>query len=112
MKIDELIANLQRVRAASGNVDVAVTSFCGTNSGHVLFDFEPPARKKFSVKRHMNGLGQFCLHVKLSEQSRKEITEGVAEMQSRGYRYFRSQYLSLGESPRAGLSPCEWHTLW
>ena len=112
MKIDDLIANLQRVRAAQGNVDVAVTSYCGTNGGHALFDIEPPSRKKFAVKNYINGHGQFCLHVDLSATSRKKIVDGIADMQAKGYRYFRSQYVSLGHSPEEGLSNCEWHTVW
>jgi len=112
MKIDDLIATLQRVREASGNVDVAVTSFCGTNQGHVLFDIKPPKRPNFAVKKHINGHGQFCLSVEISQSTKASIKKGVAEMKELGYRYFCSQYVSVGESPREGLSVCEWHNPW
>lgn len=112
MKIDDLIAILQRAREAAGNIDVNVTSFCGTNQAHVVFDIDPPKRKDFSVKNHMNDLGQFCLHVNISQHTRTEIAEGVADMKSKGWRFFRSQFIESCQTPSEGLSPCEWHNPW
>lgn len=112
MKIDDLIAVLERVRSAKGNIEVNASSFCGTDESHVIFDIKPPDRKKFSVKNHLNGYGEFCLSVELSKRTREEIAKGVADMKKRGYRYFLSQFVAEGESPREGLSPCEWHMPW
>jgi hypothetical protein len=112
MKIDDLIETLQRVRAKAGNVEVSITASCGTNSAFVLFDLAPPKRRKFDVRNHINGYGQFCLHAEISKQTRLDIAEGIEKMKKLGYRFLRSQYLQVGESPREGLSPCEWHNPW
>lgn len=112
MKIDDLIAILQRARKQVGNVDVSASSFCGTNDGHVLFELLPTNRKNFCVSRLMNGYGQLCLSIKLSDKSRECIKNGVGDMKAQGYQYFRSQYVRHGQAPQEGLSPCEWHGVW
>lgn len=112
MKIDELIEILQRVKAAKGNIEVKASGAIGTNQAFVLLDVKPPTRKNFCVADHCNDYNQFCMSVEVSDITRKQIEKGVAEMKELGYRFFLSQYRSLGESPKEGLSPCDWHNPW
>lgn len=112
MKIDTLIAVLQRVRDAKGNVDVQASGFVGTNQAHVCFDIKPPGRANFNVDNHMNDFGEFCLSVEISNYTRKEIEKGVLEMKNLGQTFYCSQFVGAGEAPRAGLSVCDWHNPW
>ncbi len=112
MTVDEMIAMLQRVKdAKGGDTLVQATSFCGTNQAHVLFDIQPPKRKKFNVSNHMNEYG-FCIHVNISPLTRQQVAKGIEDMFRNGYRFYRSQFCKVGESPSMGLSPCEWHNPW
>jgi len=109
MKIDDLIAVLQRVRDAKGNIEVQCNSFCGTNNNIVSFDIKPPNRKKFEPLNYINGLGAFCLSIDISADTRKRIAEETKRMESIGYTFYHSQFVYSFESPKSGLSPCEWH---
>lgn len=109
MLLDDLIEDLQKARAKLGNVEVKCSSSCGTNSGFVSFDIEP---RKSKIKNNVNGYGDYCLSIEVSERSKTDIKNGIAKMISMGWRYFRSQFVQVGESPKEGLSPCDWHPLW
>lgn len=111
MKIDKLIAILQRVRDKKGNIEVMGNSYCGTNSAHVQFEIEK-MKKSFKVENWINGHNEFCLTVKLAEDSRQRQIEGIKDMESKGYTYYRSQFVEKGKRPHTGLSPCDWHGIW
>ena len=110
MKINELIYLLEKVREAKGNISVQFNSFCGTNQGHVSFDIESDIGT--SPDDMINGLGELCLSIKISDYTREQIIKGIKEMEAMGETFYLSQFVSRGKSPRSGLSPCSWHNPW
>jgi hypothetical protein len=110
MKIDNLISLLQRVQDAKGNIEVVGSSFCGTNDNHVTFKIKE--RDGYDVDVLINGLGELCLSMDISDYSKNEIKNGIGDMQKLGYTFYCSQFAKSGESPRPGLSSCDWHTPW
>ena len=102
MKIDDLIAALQRVKESEGNIDVVAAGFTGTNQGFVAFDV---------VADHLSSLG-LSLSIEVSEQSKADIRKGIRDMERLGHTFYRSQFVEAGEKPKPGLSPCEWHNVW
>ena len=110
MKIDKLIKLLERVRDEKGNINVVGSSFCGTNDAHIIFDIKD--NSKCSVNDLITGYGDLSLSMNVSEHSKQRIKEGVKDMETHGYTYYRSQYVEINQLPEPGLSPCEWHGLW
>ena len=111
--IDDLIAVLQRVKEEKGNVPVTAGSFCGTNNGHVHFHVKPlKANKRLKVNNHMNGHGEFVLSIDVAPSSIEDRRKGVKDMERLGYTFYRSQFVTHGEHPKSGLSPCDWHIPW
>lgn len=110
MKIDDLIAALQRVKESEGNIDVVAAGFTGTNQGFVAFDIKP-LPKDFVVADHLSSLG-LSLSIEVSEQSKADIRKGIRDMERLGHTFYRSQFVEAGEKPKPGLSPCEWHNVW
>lgn len=111
MKLDDLIAFLEAVKAKKGNIEVKFTSFCGTDNNHVMFDIAPVNADR-NVDDFMNDLGHLCLSGTISQESRQQIVEGINDMKRLGYRFIHSQFVKQGEKVREGLSPCEWHNPW
>lgn len=109
MLIDDLIADLQKVREKKGNIEVVASSFCGTNNSLVVFTIEP---RKSPIKDNLSEGKTYHLSVVVSETSKAGIKAGVADMIARGYQFFLSQFVESGKQPKAGLSPCDWHGLW
>ena len=110
MKIDNLISLLEKVRDAKGNIEVIGSSFCGTNVGHVTFKITE--RDGYDVDVLINGFNQLCLSMDISDYSKNEIKNGIGDMEKLGYTFYCSQFVKSGQTPRSGLSPCEWHTPW
>ncbi len=112
MKINDVITVLQRVKeSAGGDTEVFCSSFCGTNNGFVTFDFVESNNADFIIDEK-TGNHRKSLTIKVSDNSKEEIIKGIKDMESDGYRYFRSQFVEAGKEPRVGISPCEWHGLW
>lgn len=112
LTVDELIAHLEKVRKTKGGKTIVrAGGFLGTNQGHVLLNIKKP-RKNASVAMHLNGYGELCLGVDLSERSRAEILKGIEDMRTRGYTFIPSQFRSSGEPVRTGPPICEWHLPW
>lgn len=111
MNIDTLIAELQKVRATKGNIEVVFGSFCDTNNGFVSFvpkDLNPES----TVEDRLTGEGKFSLSIDPAPSFIEGKKKGVADMERLGYTYYRSQFVTRGEMPQSGLSPCQWHNLW
>lgn len=112
MIIDDLLNALQKVKDKhGGKTEVKVSSFCGTNNNSVLFDLKK-FEEHFDVADTMNDLGELVLTVEISQSTIDRIKQGVAEMEEKGYRFYRSQFCKRNEQPMLGLSPCEWHVPW
>lgn len=109
MKISKLIKKLKKVKDQLGNVEVAATSYCGTNTAHVHFNLN---EMESSVEDYVNGNGEFCLSMEVSKSSKDRIIEGISDMKKRGYTYYRSQFVENKNKPEKGLSTCDWHSLW
>ncbi len=111
MKIEKLINILQKVQKKEGNIEVKFNSYCGTNDAHVQFDSRK-MKKSFRVNDYLNGHGEFCFQIALTDETREKEISGIKDMETRGYTFYMSQFVEKGKTPKKGLSPCEWHGIW
>jgi hypothetical protein len=102
MKVNKLIRILEKIKSEKGGSIEVVASAFGKNIQahyhHATFNFQPPKRKKWLVKDQINGLGQLCLCIGLTDSSETGIRKRKKEMKELGYFFIPSQYVKVGES--------------
>jgi hypothetical protein len=111
MRLADLIDRLLEVQNEKGSdVEVKLSTWCGTNNAFVLFDLKNITGG--DIDHYMNGHGHYCLSGEVSKETKEDTIKGIEAMEAQGYTYFRSQFVDKGLFPTPGLSPCDWHNLW